>query len=113
MKIFALVLLVLVAFLAAAGNLCFKKAAVQKSLPFLKRFLSGYYLVGIGFFVVCPILTACGARFVDFSVMYAMTSLNFVFVLLLSRIFLKETIDRYKIGGVTLILAGIMLVVFS
>lgn len=113
MESVAIFLLIAVAFMAAAGNLFFKKAALLKNNSFIRKFFSFYFISGGILFVCCPVISSYCARFVDFSVMYAMTSLNFVFVLLLSRIFLKETIDRYKIGGVTLILAGIMLVVFS
>lgn len=113
MKLAALMLLVLVALLAAVGNLFFKRASLSGGKSFLRKIFSWYFVFGGGFFVLCPVISSFCARYIEFTVMYAMTALNFVFILLLSRLFLKEKLDRYKLAGVGLIVAGILLIVFA
>jgi drug/metabolite transporter (DMT)-like permease len=58
-----------------------------------------------------PVISSLVAKVMDFSIMYAMTSLNFVFVLLLSRWILKEKIDWPKIIGVLVIMVGLLVMV--
>ena len=113
MKTIALLLLVVVALLAALGNLFFKKAALLPRKNLWRKMFSGYFILGAALFLVCPVISAFCARYTEFAVMYAMTALNFVFILLLSRCFLAEKIDRCKISGVCLIIAGIVLMVLA
>jgi len=96
------VLLILVAVLTAFGQICFKKVAIQE-ISFFRKFLHPVFLLGVALFVCGPVLSSLAAQVVDFSVMYAMTSLNFIFVLALSQWILKEKIDWPKIVGVCVI----------
>ena len=103
-------LLLLVAVLTSFGQICFKRVAV-KNLSMAQKIIHPVFLLG-GFLFVCgPVLTSLAAQVIDFSILYAMTSLNFVIVLFLSHLLLGERIDRPKIIGVVTIMAGLLLMV--
>ncbi len=105
-------LLILVALLTALGQVCFKKVACAESTLFKKIFNPLFWCGGI-FFVCGPILSSIAAKVVDFSILYAMTSLNFVVVLCFSHCFLKERIDWPKILGVCVIVFGLLIMVME
>jgi undecaprenyl phosphate-alpha-L-ara4N flippase subunit ArnE len=105
-------LLVLVSLLTAVGQICFKKAAVSRC-PLWQKFMHPHFVVGVVLFLGCPVISSLAAKVVDFSLMYAMTSLNFVFVLLLSRWVLKEQVDWPKIAGVCTIVIGLLVMVVN
>ena len=105
------ILLIVVSLLTATGQICFKKVAVLES-SFFRKFLHPVFLLGVIFFVCGPVISSLVAKVMDFSIIYAMTSLNFIFVLLLSRWILKEKIDYFKIIGVCIIITGLLIMVF-
>ena len=96
MNLIAIFLLVIVAFLAALGNLFFKKAALSEKKTLLAKMFTMPFILGGILFVACPVISSFCARYLDFSILYSMTALNFVFILLLSKLFLSEKIDKYK-----------------
>ncbi len=106
------VLLTFVAVLTAFGQICFKKASLLET-SFFKKFFHPVFLLGVFLFVCCPVISSLAAQVMDFSVMYAMTALNFVFVLVLSRWMLKEKIDGPKIVGVCVIIVGLLVMVLG
>jgi drug/metabolite transporter (DMT)-like permease len=99
-------LLGLATLLAAAGQICFKKVALLES-SFARKLVHPTFWLGGGLFLSTPVMSSLAAQVVDFSILYAMTSLTFVFVLLLSRWLLKERIDWPKGAGVVVILLGL------
>jgi drug/metabolite transporter (DMT)-like permease len=104
------ILLIIVALLTTVGQICFKRVALLES-SFFRKFIHPVFLLGAFLFVCCPIISSLAAQVMDFSIMYAMTSLNFVFVLILSRWVLKEKVDWPKIVGVIVIVIGLLVMV--
>lgn len=103
-------LLVFATLLAAVGQICFKKTALLES-SLLRKFIHPVFVIGVVLLLCCPVISSLAAQVVDFSVLYAMTSLSFVFVLILSHLILKERIDWPKIAGVSLIIVGLLVMV--
>ncbi len=99
-------LLVFVAILTALGHVMFKLAAVGER-RLVDRLLDVRFLVGCLAFGLSPILTFLAARHLDFSIIYAITALNFPFVMIMARLILHEPMDRSKVIGVTGILFGL------
>lgn len=95
------------ALLTAAGQICFKKVAVTNS-SYFQKFFQPLFCLGIVLFVCPPLLLSLAARVMEYSVLYAMTALNYVFILMLSRCFLGERIDWPKIVGVCVIILGLV-----
>ena len=110
--IFSAAILVVVAALAALGQLLLKQTArTPRPATWWVRLRDPRLLAAVGCFAMCPPLVVWVLRSVDFSVYYASTALNSVFVAALSRAFLGEALDWRKITSCALIVAG--LIVFS
>jgi len=58
-------------------------------------------------------LSSITARVIDFSILYAMSSLTIVFVFLLSLKFLNETLDPSKTVGGIVIMIGLLVMVLD
>lgn len=100
--------LILAALLAAAGQLLLKHGArAGGSLPAALR--SPQILGALLCFGTCLPLVVWALRQADFSFYYATTALNYVFVILLSRPLLGESLDRRKLIGSALIVTGVVL----
>ena len=104
------VLLILATFLTAVGQICFKKAALLE-VSFFRKFSHPIFLFGLILFICCPVLSSLAAKVIDFTILYAMTSLSFVFVLILSHVILKEKVDWPKIVGVVFVVVGLLVMV--
>lgn len=111
MMAFLFVLAIAAAFLSALGQIFLKKYALARKRPGLFRFLHRYFLNSIASFVLAFAIAVYVMQTMEFTVYYAITSLNFVFVLLLSRRLLGEAVDLRKTIGILLIVAG--LIVFN
>jgi drug/metabolite transporter (DMT)-like permease len=103
-------LLLLVALLTGVGQVTFKIAALRDS-TLIKKLTWAPFLIGLTCFLAGPVLANLASQAVPFSLLYAMTSLNFVFILIFARSILGEPIDARKIAGVATIVAGLVLMV--
>jgi drug/metabolite transporter (DMT)-like permease len=106
----SMAVLVLVAFLTGIGQVSFKIAALRDSTLF-QKLTSPPFLIGLASFLAGPVLANLASQAVPFSLLYAMTSLNFVFILVLARGVLGEAVDARKIAGVATIVAGLVVMV--
>ena len=100
--------LIVAALLAAAGQMLLKRSALS-GIPLRRKYRDGNFVLGIICFVATQPLTIWSLRTVDFSLYYAMTSLNYVFVILFSQALLKEPIGHRKALGCALIVGGLLL----
>jgi drug/metabolite transporter (DMT)-like permease len=101
--------LVIVAILTGVGHICFKMVTVR-DLTLRQKLADPRFLVGASCFVLGALLAIVAAKYVHFSLLYAMTSLNFIFILLFSHWWLGETADRRKICGVAVIVLGLLII---
>ena len=109
-NLFSILLLIVVSIFASLGQLCFKKSSLLK-MSLWKKLRSPVLLLGLFFFGSCTVMSSIAAKVLDYSIIYSMTALNYVFVLLLSRLVLKEIIDWPKIVGVFIIILGLIVIV--
>jgi drug/metabolite transporter (DMT)-like permease len=105
-------LLVVVAVLTGIGHINFKLVAVR-DIGLREKLTAPRFLTGMACFLLGPVLAIVAARYVSFSLLYAMTALNFVFILLFSKWRLGEPIDGRKLSGVAAIIVGLVLVAFA
>ncbi len=82
-------------------------------LPFLRKIIHPLFLTGGLLFGAGPVLTSLAAKVIDYSILYAFSSLNIVFVLFLSRWLLGERIDRPKMTGGAIIIIGLWIMVMG
>ena len=103
-------LLVAVSLMTSFGHICFKTAS-KKNISFIQKFFQPVFVTGVFLFLCGPVMTSLAARIIDYSVIYSMTSINFIFILILAKKFFNENIDIFKVAGSFLIITGLILVV--
>ena len=94
-------------FLKIGSNHIITHGGLKKLILNIKNYklIFGAFLYGLSsvFFIMA-------LRLGDLSMVYPMTSLTYVFITILSSIYLKERITKYKVAGVGFIILGVILV---
>ena len=108
-------LLLISTMIAAVGSLFLKLGAAQFVIP--KSLLTAWHtlknwrlILGLALYVFGTVFFILALRLGKLSMIFAMTSLSYVFVTVLSALFLHERINGYKLAGVALIVVGVVLV---
>ena len=92
--------------LGASGAYFFKKASSEAGgLSALLRMPQLY--MGLCLYGISAILNVILLRYMDYSILYPMTALTYIWTLLISWKFLKESIGPMKLAGVFLIVGGV------
>lgn len=93
--------------LGSLGVFFFKKGTEQMG-SFISLLRIPYIYVGGLLYLIGALLNILLLRYIDYTVLYPISSLGYVWSLFLSKKFLGETITRGKISGVLLIILGIV-----
>ncbi len=99
---------VIVAIFASFGHICFKTFALKHRTTFPTLLMDRHLIFGSAFFGTSVILSIIALKFIDFSSFYSFTALNYLFISVLSKIYLEERIDKSKIIGNVIIILGIL-----
>lgn len=89
----------------AFGGLCFKKA-VSSSDKIIKTFLSPYLYIGGLLYVLGAILNIIVLKELRYTVVLPLTSITYIWTILISYFILNERITSKKIIGILLIITG-------
>ena len=106
--IFSLVIIAGV-FIAACSQILLKKAALKKYDSVLAEYLNWRVILAYGLFGCSAIMTMLSLRFVPLSLVPVLESAGYIFVAILSLIFLKEKLQKLQLLGIGLILLGIFI----
>lgn len=96
--------LLIMTMLGAAASLFLKKASGCNKVATMLKDVNFY--IGSFLYLVSAVLNIWLLRYLDYSVVLPLTSLTYVWTMVLSYLILNERITRKKIGGVVLILIG-------
>lgn len=96
--------LLLMTLMGSIASLFLKKASEQKSLFSLLKNIN-LYIGGI-LYLISAVMNIWLLRYLDYSVVLPLTSLTYIWTMILSYLILKEKISKKKIFGVLLILIG-------
>lgn len=118
MQLINFLLFILVNVLVVFGQVMMKygmnKIGNFSSVPFgnflVQIFTSPFIIIGIGFYAISTIVWLMILSRVSLSIAYPVLSLGYVFILLASALFLKETLNIYHVIGVISIIFGIYLI---
>jgi small multidrug resistance pump len=104
-------LAVVTQFLVALAQVILKIGAkkVDFRKPFTCNFKNKYLLISIFLFLLVPVLSIITMRVIDFSNFYSFTALSYFFIMLFSWCILREDIDRLRIAGNILVIAGVII----
>lgn len=98
------VALLIMTMLGSVASLFLKRASESDSLAGLLKNINLY--VGGFLYLASAVLNIWILRFLYYSVVLPLTSLTYIWTMVLSYLILKEKITPKKIGGVILILIG-------
>lgn len=94
-------------FLGALASVSFKKASGQKTLT---RVLTTYHIYAGGMlYLIAALLNVYVLSLMDYSKVLPLTSITYIWTLVLSYAVFGEKIGKSKIGGVALVIVGALL----
>jgi len=96
--------LLIMTLLGGVASLFLKKASASNSTAELIKNVNLY--IGGFLYVASSVLNIWILRYLDYSVVLPLTSLTYVWTMLLSYFILNENITKKQIGGVLIILIG-------
>ncbi|MEA2016422.1 MAG: EamA family transporter [Actinomycetota bacterium] len=103
-------LAVIVQFLVALAQVILKIGAkgVDFKKPIFYNLKNKYLLLSIFLFLLVPVISVITMRVIDFSNFYSFTALGYFFIMVFSWKVLKEDIDKLRIIGNILVIAGVV-----
>jgi len=108
MNAIAFFLLIPAMFFSALASLFFKKGA--KFLT-LKKIINKNLIKGVFLYILSTIFYVLSLKNGDLSIIYPLSSLNYIFIIFLSKRYLNEKINKYKFIGIFMIIIGSIFVV--
>lgn len=101
-------LLIASVLIASCSQIILKKSASKEYSSIIREYLNVRVIAGYGMMFISTILTIFAFKGLDYKNGPIIESLGYIFIMFLSRIFLKEKITKKKIIGNSLILLGIL-----
>jgi len=101
-------LLIILTLSGSLGGFCFKKA-ISSSDSIIKVIFQPLLYVGGMFYILGALLNIVVLKKLPYTIVLPLTSLTYIWTLIIAYFALNEKITRLKIIGVTLILVGSIL----
>ena len=109
-KSVAIILIVFSTFVATFGSYYLKKGASKFNFNILDQ-LNNYKLgIGVVFYIMSTLIYLSVLREHNLSLVYPITSLQYVWISFASAKYLDEEITKYRLMGITLVIIGVYLV---
>jgi len=99
-----LILCIILTMFGALGGYFFKKAS--SSEPIIKIIINPVLYIGVMFYLLGAILNIIVLKRINYIVVLPLTSLTYVWSMMLAYMLLKENISRKKIIGLSMIICG-------
>ena len=104
-----LIMFLISVFISSCSQIALKKSANGEHRRFIQEILNPVVMGAYGCFFGASLLTTLAYKRVPLSLGTVLESTSYLYIVILSRIFLKEKITRKKIWGNLLIIAGILI----
>lgn len=95
--------------LSSFSQILLKKSTQKENGSVIKEYLNLYVIGGYAITALCMILTVIAYKGVPFKFGAILESLTYVYIMILSRIFLGERLTRKKVIGNLVIVIGVIL----
>ena len=109
MRIELLLVILLMTILGAVAGLFLKRASSKDGIMAMLFNMNLY--VGGSLYLLAALLNIYVLRFMEYSVVLPLTSITYIWTMVVSYLFLKEAITKKKIAGVCLIVVGAIILV--
>ena len=103
-KIFLFVLLIVMTLLGSVAAFFLKKASGFKGITELIK--NPNFYIGAGLYLLSALINIYLLRHMNYSVVLPLTSITYVWTMIISYIYLKEKVGIKKLVGVSLIVLG-------
>lgn len=100
-------IIVLGAFISSISQIMLKKAAQKQYPSKIREYLNFPVIFAYALFFGCTLITMYGLKVVPLSMSPVLEATGYIFVAILSYIFLKEKLTWRQLLGMVLIIAGI------
>ena len=112
-KLWAALLVLFITFLTSSAQILWKKGSATLA-PNISSILTNYYfLIGVILYGIGGILMIISFKGGEVSVLYPIIATSYIWVSILSQIFLGEKMNFFKWLGVISIIAGILIILLS
>ena len=105
----SMVMVFLAGIIGSFGAVFLKLGAMRLNKSVLS-FVNSRLILGVALYLGSTMIYLPALKGGDLSVLYPMVSLGYIWTLLWSKLFFGETLNRYKIAGLGLIVVGVVLV---
>jgi len=107
---YAITLVIII--LTSAAHLLLKKGSVVAAATNRKMYLHPLSLAAYLIFAVAALLSIFAMKGLDLKVFFALTSLTYICIPVLSFVFLKESVTKNKLIGIIIISLGVVIFYF-
>lgn len=97
--------------LSSFSQILLKKSTEKRKKTIIEEYVNVYVITGYTIMVLCMVLTVIAYRGIPFKYGAVLESLVYLYIMVLSRLFLREKITKKKIVGNIII--GIGVIIFS
>ena len=104
------VFIVLMTLVGSLGAFFFKRSTGSMEGVFSLLRSPSFYIGGV-LYVASALMNVVLLRFMDYTILYPMTAITYIWSLIVSNRFLGEKITAKKVAGVALICLGVVLLV--
>ncbi|MEE1170909.1 MAG: EamA family transporter [Ruminococcus sp.] len=108
-KILLFVLLIVMTLMGSVAAFFLKKASGFKNITELIKNYNLY--IGAGLYLLSAIINIIVLRYLNYSVVLPLTSITYVWTMVISYLFLKEKVGIKKLLGVSFIIMGCVCIV--
>lgn len=107
MNVYPAILLFVLCTIISSFSQILLKLGARKGYEGIRTYLNIYVISGYAVFFFVTLVTIFCYKYVDLSLGGLISALSYAFVAILSRIILKEKIDKRQITAILLIIAGV------
>lgn len=104
----AIGLVIFATLIGAFGGLLLKKSASKLKLSIEGIFQNHFLIFGISVYLLSSIFFIISLQGGELNVLYPITSASYIWVVILSKKYLGEELNLYKLVGIALVILGII-----
>lgn len=108
-RLSAIALMLCGVLISSISQIILKRAAGEKYNSRIREYLNTKVIVAYALFLLATLITVFVLRYIPLSVTSALESAGYVFIPVLSLIFLKEKITLKQVANISIILVGIII----
>lgn len=99
--------------LSSFSQILLKKSAQNKKKSFLSEYINFQVILGYGIIFICMILTIIAFKGIPYKYGPVLEALTYIYIMILSRLFIGEKITKYRLMGNFIIVIGVIIFSFG